>query len=116
MFILSSLICTLSSKFLLSIGLVQLHSRYLWYAHNAKIYMAFSACDKLLSSLNYQGLVCSCNFGAISYSQPSAIFPCLNIEAFIRKLILKQERLLLRKSVIRYQLVTPPCLEVQMIL
>lgn len=95
----------IQSKFLSSISLVQ----YLQYPHNAEIYMTFSACDKItIINIIHQSLICICHFGVIYYQQPSAVFPCLDSKAFvIRKLSL----LLYRKSVIRYQMVTPIYLE-----
>lgn len=72
--------------------------------------MTFLAWDKMVIIINiiYQDLVRICNFGAIRYWQPSAIFPCLDTEAFV---IRKPSFLLYRKSVIRYQMASPPCLE-----
>lgn len=71
-----------------SISLVQLHFRQLSCPHGTEIYMAFPACGKIiLIIIIYQGLVCICNFDVTHYQLPSAIFPCLDIEAFITRIL-----------------------------
>ena len=75
---------------------------YLQIPHNAKIYMTFLACDKItIVNIIDQGLVCICNFSALCYWQPSAIFPCLDTETFVRRKFLIM-LLLYQKSVIRW--------------
>ena len=61
-----------------------------------------------------QHSVCVCNFGAVCYWQPSGIFACLDIEAFVLR---KPSFLFHSKSVIREQMVeSPHVLSIQTIL